>query len=815
MSKAVRIFWRLFVFGLFAFVLLVVLAAYGVFGKMPSLKELENPSLLQTSEVYAADGSLMGKYHLENGNRSNVDYKDISKHIVNALIATEDERFKDHSGIDPKGTLRAIGTLGRAGGGSTITQQLAKALLAQGQGSNKAWRVIEKIKEWVIAVKLERNFTKEEMIALYLNAVPFSDNVFGIRNASRTFFQKEPDKVSVDQAAILIGMVNGPGIYNPRKYPDRSKERRNLVLSRMATNSYITEAEVTKYKALPIKLTYRKLDENTGFAPYFRDILKEEVKRELKQLKKPDGSNYDIYNDGLKIYTTINPKMQQYAEEAVSQHMPSMQRILNAQNDIKSGSAWKNHENVLEAAMKQSERWNNMKEEGLSEAEIKKSFYKKTEMKVFTWNVKREKDTTMTPYDSIKYHRQIMQASFMAMDPLSGEVKAWVGGVNFKTFKFDHVNLETKRQVGSTIKPFLYAQAMEQRGFEPDSDVEDRAQFFPGSGWVPNQRAASGGTMTMARGLAYSKNGVAAYLMKQVGPQQFVNFLDEINIPTKLKPYPSNALGSCDLSLFEMMWGYTMFPSGGFSVKPFFITRIEDRNGNIIKRFDFSATRKEVLSQVTAYKMARMMEGASIFGTAKGLKGSLGIAEMGCKTGTTNDNTDAWFIGFTPELLAGGWVGCDNNFIHISKNSGMGYGGAAAAPVWRNFFSKVLNDRKLGYNKNEKFLKPEDLDNAVNSADPTSNPFSGSSHPGAQGQDEGSGDIENYFGENDDHGENLGAESQLPLNENQPPVKKDTIPAKPDPAIKDDKAVPIGTAEKDAGTKKKGFLKKLFGKKEN
>jgi penicillin-binding protein 1A len=814
MSKAVRIFWRLFVFGFLAFVLMVVLAAYGVFGKMPSLKELENPSLLQTSEVYAADGSLMGKYYLENGNRSNVDYKDISKHIVNALIATEDERFKDHSGIDPKGTLRAIGTLGRGGGGSTITQQLAKALLAQGQGTNKAWRVIEKIKEWVIAVKLERNFTKEEMVALYLNAVPFSDNVFGIRNASRTFFQKEPDKVTVDQAAILIGMVNGPGIYNPRKHPDRSKDRRNLVLSRMATNKYITETEANKYKAVPIKLNYRKLDENTGFAPYFREILKEEVKRELKLIKKPDGTNYDIYNDGLKIYTTINPRMQQYAEEAVSQHMPSMQRILNGQSDIKTGSAWKNHENVLEAAMKQSERWNNMKEEGLSEAEIKKSFYKKTEMKVFAWNVKREKDTTMTPYDSIKYHRQIMQASFMAMDPMSGEVKAWVGGVNFKTFKFDHVNLETKRQVGSAIKPFLYAQAMEQRGFEPDSEVEDRAQFFPGSGWVPTQRAVSGGTMTMARGLAYSKNGVAAYLMKQVGPQQFVNFLDEINIPTKLKPYPSNALGSCDLSLFEMMWGYTMFPSGGFSVKPFFITRIEDRNGNIIKRFDFSTTRKEVLSQVTAYKMARMMEGASVFGTAKGLKGSLGIAEMGCKTGTTNDNTDAWFMGFTPELLAGGWVGCDNNFIHISKNNGMGYGGTAAAPVWRNFFSKVLNDRKLGYNKNEKFLKPEDLDNAVNSADPTTNPFSGSEQPGAQGQDEGSGDIENYFNENDDQGENLGAESQLPGKENrvtEPPVKKDTIPAD---KSKNDKAVPIGEATKDE-PKKKGFLKKLFGKKEN
>ncbi|MEJ0101962.1 MAG: transglycosylase domain-containing protein [Bacteroidota bacterium] len=439
---------------------------------------------------------------------------------------------------------------------------MAKALLGQGT-RNKAMRVIEKIKEYIIAIKLERNFTKEEILALYLNAVSYSDNVYGIRNASRTFFQKEPDRLSVPEAALLVGMVNGPGVYNPRRFPKASLDRRNLVINRMLDQNFIAAADASKYKAMPIDMShYRKMDENTGYAPYFREVLKDEVRTALKDSKKPDGTAYDIYEDGLRIYTTINPKMQEYAEEATAQWMPTLQKALNAQSFIKNGNVWKDHDNVLEAAIKQSERWDNMKNDGIAEKEIRASFYLKTPMKVFAWNAKREKDTIMTPIDSIRYHRQMMQTSFMVMDPVTGEVKAWVGGISFKTYKFDHANLKTKRQVGSTIKPLLYTQAMEERGFTPETICENQPQFFQGNGWVPAGKKCIGAPqVTMAGALAHSLNCASAYIMKQVGPQQFADFLGRLNIPTKVQPYPSLALGACELSLFEMMWGYSILPA--------------------------------------------------------------------------------------------------------------------------------------------------------------------------------------------------------------------------------------------------------------
>ncbi|MGH2552488.1 MAG: transglycosylase domain-containing protein, partial [Chitinophagaceae bacterium] len=650
MKKAVRIFWRIFIGGFLAVILLVVLANIGVFGKMPSLVELENPSILQASEVLAVDGTLMGKYYTERGNRSNVKYSDISKHVIDALVATEDERFYSHSGIDFKSTMRAVVTAGTSGGGSTITQQLAKALLDQGS-RNKAWRVIEKLKEWIISIKLEKNFTKEEILTLYLNAVPFGNNIYGIRNAARTFFQKEPDRLNVEEAAVLVGMLKGNTIYNPARNYKAAFDRRNVVINQMAVNGKITATEATKLKSLPIKLNYKKLDENTGYAPYFREILKSEIKAALSDVKKPNRDSYNIYNDGLKIYTTINPLMQEYAEEGLAQHMTSLQRSIDARQSMKTGTIWKNHEKILENAIKESERWRNLEEDGLSDKEIRASFDVKVPMKIFSWNSKREKDTLMTPYDSIKYHRQMEQASFMAMDPVTGEVRAWVGGINFKTYKYDHVNLNTKRQVGSTIKPFLYTQAMEERGFNPDTECENVAQFFPGSGWVPSGRKCGGGVLSMANALAYSKNCATAYIMKQVGPQQFADFLSRINIPTKVKPFPSIALGTCDLSMYEMLWGYTIFAGRGFSTKPYCIIRIEDRNGNVIKRFDYSVNRREAISEITAYTMARMMQGTVDKGTAAGLRNRVGALEMGGKTGTTDDNADAWFLGYTPQLL--------------------------------------------------------------------------------------------------------------------------------------------------------------------
>lgn len=799
MKRSVRIFWRIALGLVICFILVVILAAAGLFGPMPSMKQLENPTLLQTSEVFAVDGTLMGKYYRENGNRSNVNYSDISPHVINALVSTEDIRFYNHSGIDVKGTMRALLTFGRGGGGSTITQQLAKALLNQGRGVSTLRRMIEKIKEYIIAVKLERNFTKEEIIALYLNAVPYSDNVFGIRNASRTFFQKEPDRLSVPEAALLVGMINGPGLYNPRRNPKSALDRRNLVIDRMIKNNKIDAADGEKYKMMPIDMThYKKMDENNGYAPYFREVLKNEVNEELKDVKKPDGSAYNIYDDGLKIYTTLNVKMQTYAEEAVAQWMPTLQKALNAQRFVKT--VWKDHENYLEKYMKESDRWQSMEDEGYSEKEIRASFKKKIPMKVFAWNSNREKDTVMTPLDSIKYHRQMMQCAFMITDPVTGEVRAWVGGIGFKSYKLDHANLKTKRQVGSAIKPLLYTQAIEERGFTPETVVDNEAQFFPGNGWVPAGRKCKGlPQVTMAGALAFSLNCASAYIMKQVGPPQFADFLHRLNLPSKVDVVPSLALGTCNLSLYEMMWGYSIFAGHGFSTRPYFISRIEDRNGNVIKRFDNGGGRKEAISEVTAYRMCRMMQGTVDIGTASGLRSRLGIAEMGGKTGTTNDNTDGWFMGYTPQLLGGVWIGCDDQFIRLENN--LGYGGQAARPIWEYFFKKVLADKNLGIDKEAKFSVPAEVQNEINSADIME--MIDTLPPGAQGEDEGVGHPDDFLYQQNK--EFIPPESQPPVEENRRPQKKDTSGVAP-------KIGDMNPA--DTQKKKKGFLRKLFGKKD-
>lgn len=704
MTRSVQIFWKIFLWGFLVLLVLIVLINLGLFGRMPSLAQLENPSITLATEVYGDDGTSMGKYFKEKGNRSNVQYKDISKHVVDALVATEDERFYDHSGIDGKAVLRAIVLLGRQGGGSTITQQLALNMFAE-RSRNPVSRILQKFKENIIAVKLERNFTKQEILSLYLNTVSFSDNVYGIRNASRTFFSKEPDRLNVEESAVLIGMLKATGSYNPRTNYKASFDRRNTVIDQMVRNGYIPAGKALEIKKTPIRLNYKKLDQNNGIAPYFLEVLREDLKKWAGENEKPDGDNYDIYEDGLRVYTTINPRMQLYAEESVARNIPSLQKALSAQKGLRTDAVWKGHENILEATMKASDRWKNLKEEGLSDDEIKKTFKQKVQMRVFAWNANREKDTVMTPLDSIKYHREMLQTAFMVMDPLTGHVKAWVGGIDFKNYKYDHVNIRTKRQVGSAIKPFLYALAVEEYGFTPETQCEATAQYFPGSGWVPANNTGRTGTRSLASGLTWSINEVAAYLIKQTTPERFSEFISQINIPTKVQPYPSISLGSCDLSLFEMMWGYTMFPGGGFSTKPLYITRIEDKNGNVLARFD--TQRKEVISQSTAYTMTRMLQGPVDVGTAAGLRSRIGIAEMGGKTGTTNDNSDAWFIGFTPQLAAGVWIGCDNRFIRLE--GGLGYGGQAARPIWEYFYKKVFEDKTLGLDRQAKFVQPENM----------------------------------------------------------------------------------------------------------
>ena len=805
--KSVKALWIIFLGGLGAFLLFILLAIFGMFGEMPSLKQLENPSILQSSEVFAADGTMMGKYYRERGNRSSVVYSDISKHVINALVATEDERYYNHSGIDFKRTFGAIVKLGKDGGGSTITQQLAKNLFNGQKANNPITRSLQKLKEYIIAIRLERNFTKEEIIALYLNAVPYGDNIYGIRNASKTFFQKEPDRLNIEESAMLVGMLKANSLYNPRVNPKAALDRRNIVLGQMERNDFLNASEAIRLKAKPIKLNYKKLDENTGYAPYFREILREELKTVLKDLKRPDGESYDIYDDGLRIFTTINPRMQEYAEEAVAQQMPVLQKLLNAQRNIKTGSVWKTHENVLQTAMKDSDRWNQLKDEGWNDADIKKTFYKKTQMKVFAWNAKREKDTVMTPYDSIKYHRQMLQTAFMVTDPITGEIKAWVGGINFKTYKFDHANLNTKRQVGSSIKPLLYAQAMEERGFTAETMVEDVQQNFGNDRLVPaTSKTCTGRTVTMASALAWSRNCASAYIMKQVGPAQFSSFLERINIPTKVEPHPSIALGSCDLSLYEMLWGYSIFPGHGFSTKPYFISRIEDRNGNVLKRFDYSTNRKEAISEVTAYNMVKLMEGPVTKGTAIGLMQRLGAAEMGGKTGTTNDNADAWFFGYVPQLLAGTWIGCDDRFIRIESTQG--YGGLASRPIWEAFFKKVYADKSLGIDKQAVFVKPADLLNETISGDINSI-LESDPQPNAEGDDVGVGNANDYGGL-DESFDSIGAESKKPVDENAREKEKE----KPKRDTSAKKGTKIGEATQPAEKEKKGILRGIFGKKD-
>jgi penicillin-binding protein 1A len=740
---SVKILWSVFFIALGLCILVTIAADLGWLGKMPSIEELQNPTASLSSQVYADDGTLMGKYYLQD--RVNVKYSDISKYAIQALVATEDERFYDHSGIDPRSFARAIFLLGSQGGGSTITMQTAKNLFTN-YSSNIFVRMPQKIKEGIIAIKLERNFTKEEILTLYLNTVPFSDNVYGIRNAAKTFFQKEPDRLTVEEAATLIGMVNAPTAYNPRLYPVRAKERRDFIINKMVNSNYITQGQANELITKPIVLNYRKLNENAGLAPYFRMVLGEEMKQWCRTHTKPNGDHYNLYLDGLKIYTTINPKMQLYAEEAVAKHMSYMQKILNSQPDIKSGSVWNGHENVLDAAMQASDRWKNLKQQGLSDDDIKKTFYDKTSMKIFTWNDNREKDTVMTPYDSIKYCRQMLECGFMAMDPLSGYVKAWVGGIDFKNFKFDHVNTNTRRQVGSTIKPLLYSLAIEDAGFTPNTMVVDEQQTFGQYGFVPaTTTSCTGNTIPMSAALAFSRNCATAYIMKQLGgdkdnqgAQRFVDFLKTCNVQTSgIPPYPSIALGACEISLYEMLQAYSMFPGRGFNVKPMYITRIEDKNGNVLETR--TSQRKEVISDVTAYFIINMMQGVVQFGTGKrmwnyGVKGSLAG-----KTGTTNDNSDAWFIGYTPQLLCGVWSGCDDRFIRFSSTTN-GQGASAALPVWGYFYNKVENDKTLPYSDTASFAKPD-----VGINEPNYDYINNTQMDlGAQGNDLGNGQSSDY-----------------------------------------------------------------------
>ena len=692
-KPSVKILWAIVGIGFALFTLILASANFGLFGKLPSLQELENPQANLASEIYANDGTtLMGKIYAEN--RVSVDYKHISPGVIDALISTEDERFYDHSGIDARSIARAVYGLGKDGGGSTITQQLAKNILGQGRGS-MVKRGIDKLKEWIVALKLEKNFTKQEIIALYLNRVSWL-NVYGIRNASRVYFQKEPSELTTDESALLVGMLKGPGQYDPIRHPGAAITRRNIVLDQMVRNDVITASAAIMFKKRSLGIKYKKLDENMGIAPYFRSVLSKKLDDWCKTHKDPKtGNNYDLYRDGLKIYTTIDPKMQLYAEEAVVKHMTVMQKTFNSQL---GKNIWKGQEDILIRAMKESERWKIMKEEGATNQEIKKSFYVPVSMKVFAWNAKRETDIVMAPIDSIKYFKQMMQTAFCAMDPINGEVKAWVGGIDFKWFKFDHVT--TIRQVGSTFKPILYTLAITDAGLTPDS-------YIGGKPITLANKTISGAGGTMAYCLAKSLNSAAYDLMSRIGPKKTAEFAHLLGIKSNIPIVPSIALGSADIQLIEMLRAYTMFPNRGFNTEPIYLNRIEDKNGNVLQTFQ--AESKQVISEVDAYTMYRMMQGVVDFGTGHAMRGKFGIqSPMGGKTGTTNENTDGWFIGYTPQLLAGVWVGCDDPFLKIRQTYG---GNEMAMPEFAYFMQKVYADKKLGIDPKAEFEKPAELNN--------------------------------------------------------------------------------------------------------
>ncbi|MFM9008706.1 MAG: penicillin-binding protein 1A [Bacteroidota bacterium] len=702
--KYIRALW-LVVLGPAAFLfLLVSFTALGLFGSLPTFEELENPNSSLASEVYSADLKTLGKYYVQN--RVNIHYKDLSPNLINALKATEDVRFEEHSGVDIKGLFRVfVKTIilqQDAGGGSTITQQLAKNLFPR-EDMNKLRLVLRKLKEWIIAVKLERNYTKQEILAMYLNTVEFGNNAFGIKSAATTYFNKQPSELNVEESALLIGMLQAPSRYNPVRNPENATTRRNTVISQLAKYDFITDAQRDSISAIPIQLDFRQESHTEGLAQYFREELRLELIKWCKEHTKADGTPYNLYRDGLRIYTTIDTRMQRYAEEAVVEQFRDLQKTFF--DHWKGREAWEDQPQIIDEGVKKSERYRRLKSAGASEAEIRKAFDKKIRMRVFTW--KGERDTLMSPRDSVKHYKMFYQTGFMAVEPQSGYVRAWVGGIDYGHFKYDHVRAG-RRQVGSTFKPFLYTLAM-QEGYSPCYEVPNVPVSITtddGQVWTPsNSDGEYGGMMSLKEALANSINCISAYLMKQFGPDAVIQIARKMGITSPLDPYPSIALGTADISVYEMVGAYATFANKGVYTQPQYILRIEDKNGIVLQ--EFVPRKVEAISEETAYLMLNLLQGVTQYGTGLRLRGSkYGFTNpIAGKTGTTQNNSDGWFVGITPELVAGAWAGCEDRAIHF-RSTQLGQGANTALPVWGLFMKKVFADPALQYSKGE-FEKPE------------------------------------------------------------------------------------------------------------
>ncbi|MFY8065460.1 MAG: penicillin-binding protein 1A [Flavobacterium sp.] len=719
-------FWKLFFYGLGVMALFFTLASWGFFGSMPSFEDLENPESNLATEIISSDGVTIGKFY--NENRTPIKYEDLPPHIVKALVATEDERFYEHSGIDAKRTLGAVLKLGSDGGASTLTQQLAK-LLFHGEGSTfKLFRVIQKVKEWIIAVKLERQYTKNEIIAMYLNKADFVNTAVGIRSASKVYFGKEPRDLTIDEAAMFVGMLKNPSLYNPLRRLEKVRLRRNTVLGQMVRNGILNQATKDKLAGKPIVLHFHPESHKEGTATYFREFLREYMKNWAKENKKPDGSDWDIYSDGLKIYTTIDSKIQEHAEEAVQAHMKNLQKEFFAQQkDNKNAPFLKitpeETSRIMDKAMKSSERWRIMKQDDKSEEEIIASFGVKTKMKIFSW--KGEIDTLMTPTDSIRYYKHFLQAGVMSMEPKTGHIKAWVGGINYKYFQYDHVG-QGARQVGSTFKPFVYATAIEQLGMSPcDSIIDSPFMIHKGrhnvtEDWEPkNSDRQYRGMVTLKRALANSINTVSAKLMDKVGPEAVVSLTKKLGVKSDIPVQPSIALGAVEITVEDMVAAYSTFANQGVYIKPQFISRIEDKNGVVL--YETVPESHDVLNKDIAYAVIKLLEGVTEEGSGVRLRTQGGGSGDNCwtgypymftnpiagKTGTSQNQSDGWFIGMVPNLVTGVWVGCEDRSARF-KGITYGQGATAALPIWGYMMKKCYEDKDLLISK-DPFERPDNL----------------------------------------------------------------------------------------------------------
>jgi len=709
-----RTFWALTLIGLFIGFLLFLLTSWGIFGKLPSFEDLENPDLAVATEVYSSDNEVLGKIYRKN--RVNVTFEELPASLVNAVISTEDERFYKHSGIDMKATARAFAFLGKRGGGSTITQQLAKNLLEQGRGgssiSNLPNRITEKLKEYIVALKLEKRYTKQEILAIYLNQFEFVNNAIGIQSASKIYFSTTVQELDTIQSAVFAGMLQNPSAKNPKQHPNDSRARRNVVLKQMEKNGHLTKAEKEKLQAMETVVRFQRDDHNTGLAPYLRSVIQNDfLKKWIKDNPKVGGGEYDMYRDGLKIYTTIDSRMQAMAEDAVSEHLMELQRLFDNVNKKSNPWASKPSKTALELAISNSDRYNSLKRanKSWSRDQVKEEMKKPRNMRVYH-PVKGEVDTLLSPLDSIKHHRLMLQSAFIVTDPTSGYIKAWVGGRNFKYFKYDRTT--AKRQVGSTFKPFLYSVAIEN-GWTPCFTINNLPVDIvlpTGKVWSPKNSGKwefDGRPITLKEGFASSLNTVSAQLIKDIGPRPVIGLAEKAG----LKDIPevhSIALGSTEQSLVDMAQAYSMFANSGVATQPIFISRIEDKNGNVLAAFNPNQI-SHAMSEQTAYTMLQMMRGVVNGGTANRINWQFGLNDQNIvgKTGTTNDNTDAWFVGITPDLLGIAWTGCDDPALHFPTWSGHGQGARSALPIWGKFFKKLYADAdKFGIARDANFKAP-------------------------------------------------------------------------------------------------------------